>query len=290
MLDQLTIYFYESPNAYITFVFLISLLIGSFLNVVIYRVPIMMKHEWGRDAAEYFEDTEEMAKLEKMETFNLVKPDSTCPKCSHKILAWENIPVISWIYLKGKCSGCKASISARYPIIEVSVALLSAIVAWKYGFTAQGLFLICLSWALFALAVIDYDTLLLPDTITLPLVWIGLVLNWQGFIVDLPDALFGAVAAYVSLFSITWIHSAITGRVGMGNGDFKLFAAFGAWFGWLALLPIIIFSCAFVIIYAVYSMAILSRTSQDPMPFGPSMCAACMTYIVFGNNFHMLYY
>lgn len=169
----------QSTVAYTATVFILSLLVGSFLNVVIYRLPVMMKNAWQREVAEFNEDEKELARLEKEPAFNLVKPDSTCPKCGHKIRAWENIPVISWILLKAKCSQCKSPISARYPAIEFITAVISACVAFQFGFGMESFALIFFCWCLVALTFIDFDTQLLPDSITLPLLWLGLLLNLE---------------------------------------------------------------------------------------------------------------
>jgi len=277
------IYLSENTVAFTATVFILSLLVGSFLNVVIYRLPVMMNNNWEQEVAEFTEDSKRLKALGKKEKFNLVKPDSTCPHCGHKIRAWENIPVISWLFLRGKCSSCKNSISIRYPLVELSTAIISAFVAWHLGWNIGTLFLIVLVWCLVALTMIDYDTQLLPDSITLPLLWVGLLLNTQNIFTSLDNAVIGAVAGYISLWSIYWLFKLVTGKDGMGFGDFKLFAAFGAWFGWLALPLIILLSSMVGAVVGILMILILGRDKQLPIPFGPYLCGAAIVYIFWGE-------
>ncbi|TCS41705.1 prepilin peptidase [Reinekea marinisedimentorum] len=273
----------ENTVAYTATVFVLSLLVGSFLNVVIYRLPVMMKNAWQCEIAEFQEDEKELARLEKEPAFNLIKPDSTCPKCGHKIRAWENIPVISWLALRAKCSQCKNPISARYPAIEFITALLSAFIAFQYGFGTESFALVFFCWCLVALTFIDFDTQLLPDSITLPLLWLGLLLNLNGTFTAINSAVIGAVAGYLSLWSIYWLFKLLTGKEGMGFGDFKLFAAFGAWFGWLALPMIILLSSLVGAVVGILMIVIRGRDRQLPIPFGPYLCGAALVYIFWGD-------
>lgn len=259
-------------------VFVLGLLVGSFLNVVIYRLPVMMQNAWVREAAEMAgEDESEQPR------FDLIKPDSTCPSCGHRIRAWENIPVISYLVLGGKCSQCKTRISPRYPIIELTTGLLSLALAWQFGASVQTATLLVLFWALIALTMIDVDHQLLPDSITLPLLWLGLLLNLVNTFVTLEQAVIGAVAGYLSLWSIYWAFKLLTGKEGMGYGDFKLFAAFGAWFGWGALPLIILLSSLVGAVVGIALIAFMGRERQIPIPFGPYLCGAALVYVFWGN-------
>lgn len=259
-------------------VLVLGLLVGSFLNVVIYRLPVMMRNAWVREAAEMNGETEpEQAR------FNLIKPDSTCPSCGHRIRAWENIPVISYLMLCGKCSQCKTRISPRYPIIELTTGLLSLALAWQFGASVQTAALLVLFWALIALTMIDVDHQLLPDSITLPLLWLGLLLNLGNTFVSLEQAVVGAVAGYLSLWSIYWAFKLLTGKEGMGYGDFKLFAAFGAWFGWGALPLIILLSSLVGAVVGIALIAFMGRERQIPIPFGPYLCGAALVYVFWGS-------
>jgi len=259
-------------------VLVLGLLVGSFLNVVIYRLPVMMQNAWEREAAEMAgEDEPEQTR------FDLIKPDSTCPSCGHRIRAWENIPVISYLVLGGKCSQCKTRISPRYPIIELTTGLLSLALAWQFGASVQTAALLVLFWALIALTMIDVDHQLLPDSITLPLLWLGLLLNLGNTFVSLEQAVVGAVAGYLSLWSIYWAFKLLTGKEGMGYGDFKLFAAFGAWFGWGALPLIILLSSLVGAVVGIALIAFMGRERQIPIPFGPYLCGAALVYVFWGS-------
>lgn len=265
-------------------VFVLGLLVGSFLNVVIYRLPVMMQNAWVREAAEMQGEPEPQQPL-----FNLIKPDSTCPSCGHLIRAWENIPVVSYLALGGKCSQCKTSISPRYPIVELTAGLLSLAVAWQFGGTLQTIALLVFFWALIALTMIDVDHQLLPDTITLPLLWLGLLLNIGETFIPLEQAVVGAVAGYLSLWSIYWAFKLLTGKEGMGYGDFKLFAAFGAWFGWAALPLIILLSSLVGAIVGIAMIALMGRDRQIPIPFGPYLCGAALVYVFWGSAITVWY-
>lgn len=202
----------------------VGLLIGSFLNVVIYRLPKMLMRDWRMQAREVL-DLPEQADTEP---FNLILPNSSCPHCGHEIKPWENIPLVSWLLLRGKCSGCKEAISIRYPLVELACGLFSAVIAWQFGVSWEALAMLVLTWGLLSMSLIDADHQILPDVLVLPLLWLGLILNSLGFFTSLSDALWGAVIGYMSLWSIFWLFKLITGKEGMGYGDFKLLALIGA--------------------------------------------------------------
>ena len=254
-----------------------GLLIGSFLNVVIYRVPKMMQrdsdnyvaHESGRD-------------LPHQDSFNLMVPRSACPHCGHQITALENIPVISYLALRGKCSSCKAPISARYPVIEAVTALLSAAIVWHLGSGWAGLAALGFAWTLVALTCIDYDTQLLPDDLTLPLLWAGLLLNINATFVPLQDAVLGAAAGYLVLWAIYWAFKLLTGKEGMGYGDFKLLAALGAWMGWKALPAIILMSSVVGALVGIALIVVAGRARDKAIPFGPYLAVAGLIVMLWG--------
>lgn len=260
-----------------TFLGVLGLLIGSFLNVVIYRLPIMLEAQWKAECAEL--SSAEPAILEK---FNLAMPRSRCLKCGHQISWYENIPLLSYLFLRGKCSACAAPISLRYPLVELASGALFFYCGWKWGITPTALAWSGFAAAVLALGCIDWDTTLLPDDITLPLLWAGLVLaalQWTG--VGLTAALWGAVAGYLSLWLIYWAFKLVTGKEGMGFGDFKLFAALGAWFGWQALVPIILMAS---VIGAMVGIAMkFSSTLREGgyVPFGPFLAGAGLTAMLF---------
>lgn len=252
---------------------IISLLMGSFLNVVIYRLPVMMQREWKQECVEFLGAEHSLAKTDTS-PFNLVVPRSQCPSCGHKIASWENVPVISYLFLGGKCAGCRTPISIQYPLIELVTALLSMLVAYQYGFSWQTLGLLFFTWTLVALFMIDAQTMLLPDDLTYPLLWAGILLNMNGWFVPLSDSVLGAVFGYLSLWSIYHLFKLLTGKEGMGYGDFKLLAALGAWGGW-QILPFVIFaSSAFGALFGI-AWIIFKRNGQSlPMPFGPWLAMA----------------
>jgi leader peptidase (prepilin peptidase)/N-methyltransferase len=252
-----------------------GLAIGSFLNVVIHRLPKMMDAEWAAQWDELNQSDAESAQnpIERPR-YNLAVPGSACPHCGHKITALENIPVLSWFMLRGKCSGCKAAISPRYPIIEAATALLFVASIHHFGPSLIGVAACALLAALLALALIDFDTTLLPDDITLPLVWFGLLCNLNGMFVSLSSAVIGAMAGYLSLWLVYWTFKLVTGKEGMGYGDFKLLGALGAWLGW-QILPLIILLSSLVGAAIGIALIILARRGREvPMPFGPYLAAA----------------
>jgi leader peptidase (prepilin peptidase) / N-methyltransferase len=281
----------SSAALWIGLVFVFGLLVGSFLNVVIHRVPIMLERDWKAQAEEMLRPPGESAPAAAAprEPYNLFVPRSACPKCGAMITAAQNIPVISYLLLKGKCAKCGAKISARYPVVELSTAILSALVAWKFGFTWYTGAALLLTWTLVALTVIDFDTQLLPDNITLPLVWAGLLLSLApadpqlGLPVDPQSSILGAVAGYLSLWSVYQLFKLLTGKEGMGFGDFKLFAALGAWLGW-QMLPLIILLSAFTgAVVGILLIVVRGRDRNIPIPFGPYLAAAGWIALMWGD-------
>jgi len=274
-----------SGEQLLAFSVILGLLVGSFLNVVIYRVPEMLKRQWKSECTTYLELESEAPS--STEPFNLVKPDSTCPKCGHKIKPWENIPVISWLFLRGKCSNCKASISFRYPAIELLTGVISGWMIYQFGANWAGIMAMIFSWMLIALFFIDLDEQLLPDNITLPLLWLGLIANSQGLFTDLNTALFGAVFGYLSLWSVYWLFKIVTGKEGMGHGDFKLLGALGAWIGW-TMLPQIIIISSFVGL--AFGLSQMFRSGENkPFAFGPSLIIAGVIAFIWGAEINHWY-
>ena len=283
---------------YLTTIGLVSLCIGSFLNVVIYRLPLMMQREWQGECRLLLEselnsnkkNTNEPLNSDLNSTFNLVKPNSTCPKCKTAIKAWQNIPVISWLFLKGKCASCSNPISARYPIVEAITALLSLVVAYKLGATEQALLYIAITWALVALTFIDIDHMLLPDQITLPLVWLALIAAVLGYTVTPTDAIIGAACGYLSLWSVFWLFKLLTGKEGMGYGDFKLLAVFGALLGWQSLLTIILLSSVVGAIIGIALLTVQGKDKATPIPFGPYLAIAGWITMLWGEQLQTSYF
>ena len=258
-----------------------GLAIGSFLNVVIHRLPKMMENEWKLQCAELAGDSPAAAGPR----YNLIVPRSHCPHCRTPLRAADNIPLVSWIALKGKCGHCGARISARYPIVEALTAALSALVAFRFGLTPTTLFALVFTWTLVALTFIDADTTLLPDDLTLPLMWLGLAANVLGTFVPLQDAVLGAMGGYLILWSIYWLFKLATGKEGMGYGDFKLLAALGAWMGWKALLPIVLLSSLVGAVVGVVLIVLARRGREIPIPFGPYLAAAGFIVLLAGDTF-----
>ncbi len=256
-----------------------GLLIGSFLNVVIHRIPKMMQRESDNYVAHESEQP-----LPHTDRYNLVVPRSACPQCGHQISALENIPVISYLVLRGKCIACKAPISARYPIVEILTGFLSAFLIWHFGSGLMGLSTLVFSYLLIAMTFIDADTQLLPDDLTFPLLWCGLLVNLNGTFVPLNEAVIGAVVGYLCLWSIYWLFKLITGKEGMGYGDFKLLAALGAWLGW-KMLPVIVLLSSLVGAVVGISLIILAKRGRDiPIPFGPYLAAAGIITLLYGKQ------
>lgn len=275
----------ESPEIAAMLGGLLGLCVGSFLNVVIHRIPKMMEIEWKAQCAELREEP-----LEPQEPLSLSRPRSRCPNCGHQISARENIPLLSYlIVLRGKCSGCKTPISLRYPIIEAISGIFSAYTAWHWGITWETAGALLLIWSLIALATIDFDTQLLPDSITLPLLWCGLLFNLQGIFTDLASAVIGAMAGYLVLWSVFWLFKLATGKEGMGYGDFKLLAALGAWLGW-TMLPTIILLSSIVGASVGLTLILATRHGRDvPIPFGPYLAAAGGIALFWGPQINRSY-
>jgi leader peptidase (prepilin peptidase)/N-methyltransferase len=272
---------------------ILGLLVGSFLNVVIYRLPKMMERDWQSQCRDFLSNEQNITNPplmeEKQELFNLMTPASTCPHCGHKIRAWENIPIFSYLFLKGKCSSCKSSISIRYPVIELITGLLSVAVIYYTGINWNGLAALFFTWSLIALTVIDFDTYLLPDDITLPLLWAGLIVNSFGYFTDLPSALWGAIAGYLSLWSVYKVFKLLTGKEGMGYGDFKLLAALGAWMGWQMLPQIILLSSLVGAVIGIGMIVIRGRDKNIPIPFGPYLAIAGWIAFIWGDAINQAY-
>ena len=262
----------------------LGLMVGSFLNVVVHRLPIMMEREWAAQCAEL--RGEEAVPGEPL---SLARPRSRCPGCGHAISAMENIPVFSWLFLRGRCRGCKAPISVRYPVTEALTSLLFAFVAWRFGFGAAAVASMFLIAALIALTGIDFDTQLLPDDITLPLLWAGLLFNSFSVFTDLRSAVMGAIVGYLALWSVYWAFKLTTGKEGMGYGDFKLLAALGAWFGW-QMLPLIILLSSLVGAVVGISLMVFARHGRNvPIPFGPYLAAAGVIALLWGKSLTQAY-
>lgn len=272
------------PSVAILIAGLLGLAVGSFLNVVIHRLPIMMERDWTTQCADLRGDAPPV-----FEPLSLSHPRSRCPKCSHAITVTENIPLFSWLFLRGRCSTCKTPISIRYPLVELTTAALFIFAAMHFGLTAAGWGAMIFIAALISLTCIDYDTQLLPDDITLPLLWIGLLFNLFGTYTDLKSAVIGAIAGYLSLWSVYWLFKLVTGKEGMGYGDFKLLAALGAWLGW-QMLPITILLSSLVGAIVGISLIVVSKHDrQEPIPFGPYLAAAGVVALIWGKSLTQAY-
>ena len=269
------------PWLYLSLVFLFSLMVGSFLNVVIHRLPIMLEREWQAEYSDYFGS--EVA-ASPSEPYNLMVPRSRCPQCNHPIGALEDIPLLSWLWLKGRCRQCKAPISARYPMVELLTALLSVAVAATLAPGWGTLAALLLTWVLVALTFIDLDKMLLPDQLTLPLLWGGLLFNLAGGFVPLADAVIGAMAGYLVLWSLYWAFKLLTGKEGMGYGDFKLLAALGAWLGWQALPIVLLLSSLVGAIIGIGLILLRNHHQGKPIPFGPYLAIAGWIALLWGDN------
>ncbi len=301
-------YLAQTPSALFLCTFIISLLIGSFLNVVIYRLPVSLMAGWKSEcetflAEENGETTEvnkgkadhEKDSVEnntgnnKESTFNIAYPASHCPSCKAEIKAWQNIPIISYLLLKGRCHACKIRISPRYPLVELATALLSTWCVYSLGFSVEAGLAILLTWALISLTMIDIDHHLLPDNITLPLLWLGLLANTQSVFASPIDAIIGAAAGYMVLWSIYWAFKLLTNKEGMGFGDFKLLAALGAWMGWQALPLIIILSSLVGAIIGIGGILLMGKEKNKPIPFGPYLAIAGWIALFWGSDITRLY-
>jgi leader peptidase (prepilin peptidase) / N-methyltransferase len=287
MLSEIATLYIVNPLFFAGSVFVLGLVVGSFLNVVIHRVPIMMEREWRTQAAEVLAET--APALES--PFNLSIPRSACPSCKAPIKAWQNIPIVSWLALRGRCAACKTKISIRYPLVELTTGLLSVWVAWHFGFGTPALCALLITWTLIALTGIDIDHQLLPDTLTLPLMWGGLLaaivvgpMVGVALPVSARDAIIGACAGYTSLWLVYHLFKLVTGKEGMGYGDFKLFAALGAWLGWQVLPLIILLSAATGAVLGILMILLRGRDRAAPMPFGPYLAAAGWLAMMYGDS------
>lgn len=274
----------QNSTIFITLSVILGLMVGSFLNVVIHRLPKMMEREWHNNCLEL-----QGKAVPENSKYTLAHPRSACPSCGHKITALENIPVISYLFLKGKCSGCKAAIGARYPLIELLSGLLIGLVSWKFGYTGMTLFAWVFTFALISLTFIDFDTQLLPDDITLPLLWLGLLFNLNNGFTDLKSAVIGAIAGYLILWSIYWVFKLVTGKEGMGYGDFKLLAAIGAWFGWQLLPAVILLSSVLGAAIGISLIVFTKRGREIPMPFGPFLAIGGIAALFLGPQLASYY-
>ncbi len=270
--------------AFVLCALVLGLLVGSFLNVVIHRLPIMMQRDWRAQAREFLE-----LPVEPTTTFNLILPNSHCPQCDHEIRPWENIPLVSWLALRGKCSSCRAPISSRYPLVELLCGVLSGYVAWHFGFSWQAGAMLLLTWGLLAMSMIDVDHQLLPDSLVLPLLWLGLIANYFGLFAPLPDAVWGAVAGYLSLWSVYWLFKLVTGKEGMGYGDFKLLAMLGAWGGWQVLPLTILLSSVVGAVLGTIMLRMQKADSGTTIPFGPYLAIAGWVALLWGDQITSAY-
>lgn len=274
-------FFTEFPVLWLAFALILGLLVGSFLNVVIHRLPIMLEQGWRRDCQELLE----IASTTDQVNYNLVTPRSACPQCQAPIQAWQNIPIISWLWLRGKCANCQHKISIQYPLIELTSGLLTLLAAWYFGVSSTALAVWVFGWILLAAAIIDLKTTLLPDNLTLPLMWLGLLLALTGFgtSVTLQNAVLGAMSGYLVLWSIYWLFKLLTGREGMGYGDFKLLAALGAWLGWQQLPMVLLLSAGVGALVGISMILFLKHDKQIPIPFGPYLASAGLLSYYLGD-------
>ncbi len=283
---SLTQFFTDYPVALILVAVVAGLVVGSFLNVVIYRLPIMMERDWRNQCADFLNVPNESAAKER---FNLAFPASRCPHCGHRITARENIPVVSYIMLGGRCSACGKSISMRYPIIEFIAGVMSGLVAWQYGYTIETAGALLLTYGLIALTVIDFDRQLLPDDITLPFLWLGMLASVFEIFTDMTSAIIGAVAGYLVLWIVYKVFKWTTGKEGMGYGDFKLLAMLGAWLGWQSLPVIILLSSLVGAIVGITLIVVARHDRSIPIPFGPYLAAAGWIYLLWGEQLTQIY-
>lgn len=281
-MQQLAELFSAYPALFITATAILSLIIGSFLNVLIYRLPKMMENEWQQEYQAYFQPDSQAATPAK---FNLAVPRSACPACNAPVLARDNVPLLSWLLLKGKCRSCSAPISPRYPLVEALTAVLSAVVAAKLGFGWPAALIIFISWGLIALTFIDLDKMLLPDQLTLPLLWLALLFSLSdSAFVNPAQAIVGAAAGYLSLWSVYWLFKLLTGKEGMGYGDFKLLAVFGALLGWQQLPLIILLSSVVGAVVGIILITVQGKSKATPIPFGPYIAAAGWIALLWGEQ------
>ena len=281
----MTALFLASPYLFTGLIGIIGLLVGSFLNVVVYRLPIMLQSSWRKECLEYLQ----MEAEEEDEPFNLSLPLSRCPHCQSPIKAYQNIPVISYVFLKGQCANCKQPISLRYPLIELLTAITSIVVAWHFGYSVEAGFALLLTWVLIALSFIDIDHQLLPDNITLPVLWLGLFLSLFDLYSGIHASVIGAITGYMVLWLVYQAFKLVTGKEGMGYGDFKLLALFGAWLGWQALPLIILLSSLVGAVIGITMMIVVKRDHNIPIPFGPYLAIAGWIALLWGHEINQLY-
>ncbi len=288
MLENFIVTFESSPWLFYSTILFLGLCVGSFLNVVAYRLPLMMERDWKSECHEFLE-LESPTFDSRLASINLATPTSACPNCGHNLRAWENIPVLSYLLLKAKCSSCKTGISAQYPIVEFLTGIASLTIAYKFGVTLQTVAALCLTWALIALTLIDLKKQLLPDSITMPLLWFGIFISLFNIFTDLKSSVIGAIAGYLILWSVFHLFKLITKKDGMGYGDFKLLSALGAWVGF-SYLPQIILISSVVGSIAGISMLILGKTKQQqPIPFGPYLAVAGWIALLWGEQINTNY-
>lgn len=288
MFENIIFIFESSPWLFYSFVLFLGLCVGSFLNVVAYRLPVMMERGWKSECYEFLE-IEPAEKDKNKETFNLSVPASACPNCGHKIRFWENIPVISYLLLRAKCSSCKTKISIQYPVVELITGIATLIVANTFGVTLQTVAAVLFTWVLIALTLIDLKKQLLPDSITLPLLWLGIFFSFYDVFTDLKSSVIGAMAGYLILWSVYQLFKLLTKKEGMGFGDFKLLAALGAWVGF-SYLPQIILVSSVVGSIAGISMLLIGKTKQQqPIPFGPYLAVAGWIALLWGEKINHAY-
>ncbi|MEO8627037.1 MAG: A24 family peptidase [Betaproteobacteria bacterium] len=288
---------------------LLGLLVGSFLNVVIHRLPRMLTRDWRNQSLDILSewsqqpdapvpltkakgmiaDVIEAAAKSAKAAYNLVAPRSACPSCGHKITALENIPVMSWLFLRGRCAGCAARIGVRYPVVELMSGALSGYIGWRFGFSVAAAGALVFCWTLIAASFIDVDTQLLPDDLTLPLLWAGLLLNLANVFAPLSSAVVGAVAGYLALWSVYWVFKLVTGKEGMGYGDFKLLGAIGAWLGWQMLPAVILISSLVGAVVGILLIVLARHGRQVPIPFGPYLAAAGVIALFWGESINRAY-
>jgi leader peptidase (prepilin peptidase)/N-methyltransferase len=278
----------ETPALLYTTVVILGLVMGSFLNVVIHRLPVILRNTWSRQCRELL-DPEYNEESAAEQPYNLLKPASHCPACGHRIRVYENIPVASYLFLRGRCAACHARISPRYPLVEICTAVLSLVTAMHFGGTGQTMAALAFTWVMIPLCVIDYDTQLLPDCLTLPLLWAGLGLSLAGIFVDSQTSIIGAISGYLCLWAVYHIFKLATGREGMGYGDFKLLAAIGAWVGWQALPVVILFSSVVGAATGIFLILVKGRQRGQPIPFGPFLASAGWISLLWGQNILDLY-
>ncbi|MGY2280239.1 prepilin peptidase [Pseudomonas monsensis] len=274
------------PLAFVCTALLLGLVVGSFLNVLVWRLPKMLERDWRQQA----QDVLGLPGESPLPTYNLMLPHSECPHCAHRIRAWENIPLVSYLYLRGRCSACGGSISKRYPLTELACGLLSAFIAWHLGFGWPAALLIVLTWGLLTMSLIDTEHQLLPDVLVLPLMWLGLIVNSFSLFVPLHDALWGAVAGYLALWSVFWLFKLLTGKDGIGHGDFKLLALLGAWGGWQILPLTILLSSLVGAIVGVILLRLRDEKTSTPIPFGPYLAIAGWIALLWGGQITGFYW